>query len=220
MHRVSSIMPKTGILKRANSFLSYTVGGLGAVTQSRDGFPVYEKNDLFGERMKDVGLSHRQIPFTTGDNLLESFLKYDRKTRFVGEYLTKVDGATMFHAVEARSPFLDTKLWEFAESLPFSIRLHNGNLKAVLREIVKRRINPELSSRKKQGFVVPVQRWLTGRWKQPFLEMMRDSILEKEGWIKTNNIEKMLDLSKKHNWAPRQLWFILVFEAWLRFERK
>jgi asparagine synthase (glutamine-hydrolysing) len=220
LRKTAAIAPQIGAIKRANSFLSYSFGGLGAVTKVRDGLPVYEKNDLLGDRLKDVKLSHREIALSSGENLLSDFLKYDRETRFVGEYLPKVDGGTMFYALEARSPFLDTKLWEFAATLPFSLRMRQRTLKAVLREIVRKRISAELADGKKQGFGVPVQRWLAGKWKPQFVEMMRDSRLEKEGWIKSENVLKMLDRAEKDNWAPRQLWFILVFEAWLRFENK
>lgn len=67
---------------------------------------------------------------------------------------------------------------------------------------------------------VPVQRWLTGKWKQPFVEMMNDSRLDREGWIRSDAILKLLASAEKQNWAPRQLWFILVLEAWLRFENE
>jgi len=218
LQNVGSIMPKTGVLKRANSFLSYSTGGLGAITTARDGLPYYEKNQLLNERLKDKTLSHREIPLTSGENLLSEFLRYDRETRFVGEYLPKVDGGTMYYALEARSPFLDKTLWEFAASLPFSVRMHNRTLKAVLREIVRRHLGPELARGKKQGFGVPVGRWLHGKWKGQFTEMMQDSLLEKQGWIKSENVMKALDNAEKQNWSPRQLWFILVLEAWLRAE--
>ncbi len=220
LQKTISIAPQVGAIKRANSFLSYSFGGLGAVTQVRDGLPVYEKNHLLGERLQNVKLSHREIALSSGENLLSDFLKYDRETRFVGEYLPKVDGGTMFYGLEARSPFLDTKLWEFAATLPFSLRMKQRTLKAVLREIVRKRISAELANGKKQGFGVPVQRWLVGKWKHQFVEMMCNSLLEKEGWIKSANVLKMLDRAEKQNWSPRQLWFILVFEAWLRFENK
>lgn len=220
LKNTTAVLPNTGIFKRIESFLGYSSGGLGAVTQTRDGLPVYEKNQLLGERMRGVGFSHREIPLTSGKNLVAEFLAYDRRTRFVGEYLPKVDGATMFFGLEARSPFLDTRLWDFAARLPFSLRLRGRTLKAVLREIVKRRISPQLAAAKKQGFGVPVQRWLVNEWKDQFIETMNDSILEKEGWINGENVIKMLRESEKNNWSPRQLWFILVFEAWLRYERK
>ncbi|MGB7201535.1 MAG: asparagine synthase (glutamine-hydrolyzing) [Pyrinomonadaceae bacterium] len=215
----TSVLPKRGALKRANSFLNYSFGGLGAVTQARDGLPVYEQNRLLGDRMRGISISHREIALSSGENLLAEFLQYDRRTRFVGEYLPKVDGATMFHAVEARSPFLDTELWEFAARLPFSIRLRGRSLKAVLREIVRRRIGPELAAAKKQGFGVPVQRWLTREWKNSYVETMRNSLLGKEGWIDSGRAINLLLASEKSGWAPRQAWFILVFENWLRYER-
>ena len=219
LKKSSSVLPNVGLLKRANSFLGYSFGGLGAITRARDGLPVYEDNALFGEKLKEINFPHREIPLTSGDNLLSEFLKYDLKTRFVGEYLPKVDGGTMLHALEARSPFLDTKLWDFAATMPFSLRMKDRELKAVLREIVRRRISPELAEGKKQGFGVPVQRWLVGRWKKYFIEIMQDSLLEKEGWIRSDNVLKMFAQAEKQNWAPRQLWFILVLESWLRSEK-
>ncbi|MCB1023747.1 MAG: hypothetical protein KDB79_05125, partial [Acidobacteria bacterium] len=220
LRKTRSLLPNIGPLKRANSFLSYSLGGLGAVTQNRDGLPVFEENGLLGERLRNISIPHREIPLSSGENLLSDFLRYDMKTRFVGEYLPKVDGGTMLHALEARSPFLDSQLWDFASTLPFSLRLKDRNLKAVLREIVRRRIDPKLADGKKQGFGVPVQRWLAGRWKERFLSIMEDSLLEKQGWINAQNAVNLLKRSEKENWAPRQLWFILVLESWLRSENK
>jgi asparagine synthase (glutamine-hydrolysing) len=174
-----------------------------------------------GEKLSDISLSHREMVWSieSGRNLLSEFLVYDRKTRFVGEYLPKVDGGTMFYALEARSPFLDTELWDFAATLPYSIRIHNGTLKAILREIVRKRIGEDLSKGKKQGFIIPVQKWLTQHWKRNFDELMNDSVLEKEGWINAKAAVKLLENSMSKNWAPRQIWFIYVLESWLRAER-
>ena len=77
LQKTVSAIPKVGALKRANSFLSYAYGGLGAITQVRDGLPVYEKNGIFGERLKEMKTSHRQIEPALGENLLSDFLKYD-----------------------------------------------------------------------------------------------------------------------------------------------
>ncbi len=208
-------------LKRGVSFLDYSFGGLGAVANARDGLPVYWQNNLLGEQLQGISLPHRQMKWTieSGRNLLAEFLAYDRRTRFVGEYLPKVDGGTMFYALEARSPFLDVQLWEFANNLPFALRLHKGKLKAILREIVRRRIGEGLASGKKQGFTIPVQRWLTGHWRKHFTDLLHDSLLEKEGWINVKSVLEVLENSTEKNLAPRQLWFIFVLESWMRFEK-
>ncbi|HVF87025.1 MAG TPA: asparagine synthase (glutamine-hydrolyzing), partial [Pyrinomonadaceae bacterium] len=131
------IVPRVGPARRAASFLNYTTGGLGAVACAHDGLPAYAQNGLLGERLRNASVRQRAIPWSlsAGRQVLSDFLKYDRRTRFVGEYMTKVDGATMRHALEARSPFLDQDLWAFAASLPFDVRLRGNELKAVLREL-------------------------------------------------------------------------------------
>jgi asparagine synthase (glutamine-hydrolysing) len=140
--------------------------------------------------------------------------------RFVGEYLTKVDGATMHYALEARSPFLDQDLWEFAASLPYELRLHRGNLKALLRELAHRRINDRVARGRKRGFGVPVQRWIAGRWRPIVEETLRESLLEKEGWIRAASVLAQLEKASRRGWASKQLWYIFVLESWLKAERR
>jgi asparagine synthase (glutamine-hydrolysing) len=208
-------------LRRASSFLDYATGGLGAVAAIHDGLPVYWRHGMLGERLAGLNLAQRAIPksIESGRRLLSEFLEYDRRTRFVGEYLTKVDGATMRYAVEARSPFLDQELWEYAAALPFDVRLKGGRLKAVLRELARRKIGERVASGRKRGFGVPVQRWLVGRWRAAFEEALRDSLVEREGWIKAGPTLARLAEAVKAGWAPKQLWYVFVLESWLRHER-
>ncbi len=216
----STFAPASGALKRGASFLNYAYGGLAAIADARDGIPVYENHGLFGERLKGKSIPDRNRKWSidSGRDLLNEFLSYDRRTRFVGEYLPKVDGATMHYALEARSPFLDVKLWEFAATLPFAVRLRGGTSKAILREIARRRIGPTIASGRKQGFVIPVQKWLSDKWRGAFIELMRDSMLDRDGWINARAAIDMLEAVPQGSWAPRQLWFLFVLENWLRYE--
>ncbi|MBO0723532.1 MAG: asparagine synthase C-terminal domain-containing protein, partial [Blastocatellia bacterium] len=214
------LLPETGLLRRARSFIDYTVGGLGAAACVRDGFPMYQKNGLLGERLSTASTPHRAMPWSieSSRQLLEDFLAYDRRTRFVGEYLTKVDGATMYHSLEARSPFLDQDLWSFASTLPFELRLRGGQLKAILREIARRRIDQRVASGSKRGFGIPVQRWLATRWREAVADLLRDSYLDREGWIRADAAIAQLDQAVETGTAPKQLWYIYVLESWLRYE--
>ncbi len=214
-------MPRAGYVRRAISFLNYTTGGLGAVACAHDGLPAYRRHGLLGERLNSATVAQRQIPWSldAGRRVLEGFLDYDRRQRFVGEYLPKVDGATMHHALEARSPFLDQELWEFAASVPFDLRLRRGRLKAVLRELARRRIGERVASGRKRGFGVPVQRWIAGRWRGAIEQTMRESVLEREGWIRSGAVLEQLEQAARAGWSPNQLWYIFVLETWLRRER-
>ena len=213
--------PRRGMLKRLGSLLDYSSGGLGAVACAHDGLPVYQQNNLLGDRLRDVTVDQRSIEWSrvSARDLLQNFLRYDRKTRFVGEYMTKVDGATMFHALEARSPFLDQDLWEFAATLPFEVRLRQNKLKAVLRELARRKLGERVSTGRKRGFSIPVQRWVAGQWREMMRGLMSNSVLDEQGWIKSDNVIKQLDRAAESGWAPNQLWYLLVLELWLRKER-
>ncbi|HYG10525.1 MAG TPA: asparagine synthase C-terminal domain-containing protein, partial [Pyrinomonadaceae bacterium] len=213
--------PRRGLARRAASFLDYTTGGLGAVTNARDGLPVYEQNAILGERLAGATLAQRDIPRSreSAQNVLAEFLEYDRRTRFTGEYLPKVDGATMHYALEARSPFLDQKLWEYAAALPFDLRLHRGGLKAILRELARRRIGERVARGRKRGFGIPAGRWLAGRWRERVVETLGDSILGREGWINSQAALAKFAREVESGEGSLQTWYLFVLETWMRHER-
>lgn len=213
--------PQVGSLKRLSSFLNYSTGGLGAVACAHDGLPSYERYGILGERLAGVSVAQRSIEWSnqSGRNVLAEFLEYDRGNRFVGEYMTKVDGATMFHSLEARSPFLDQDLWEFAAGLSFETRLHGGKLKSVLRTLAHQKLGERVSRGRKRGFTIPVQRWLVGRWRNALTELLQTSILDREGWINSGAALDRLAAAAEEGRAPNQLWYIYVLESWLRHEQ-
>jgi asparagine synthase (glutamine-hydrolysing) len=220
--RSRASFPRYGQLRRLASFFDYASGGLGAVTAAHDGLLTYQREGVLGERLATFAVGQRKTPWSNeaAQRVLQDFLEHDRHTRFVSEFLTKVDGATMHYALEARSPFLDQELWEFAASLPFDLRLRGGRFKAVLRELASRKLGERVARGSKRGFSIPVQRWITGRWRGPVEETFRDSLLEKEGWMQSGPALRWLDRSAQTGFAPKQLWYLFVFESWLRNERK
>lgn len=214
-------VPAAGPARRIRSFIDYMTGGLGAVTRARYGLEMYRDTGMLGDRLQGATLAQHSIPrsIESAGRLLTEFLAYDRGARFTGEYLPKVDGATMHHSVEARSPFLDQKLWEFAASLPFDVRLNGGRLKAILRELARRKIGPRVARGRKRGFGIPVGRWLVGRWRAGVEETFRDSLLDREGYLRSNAVLKQFNKSAAQGYAPNQLWYAFVLECWLRRER-
>ncbi len=211
-----------GPLRRAASFLNYASGGLGAVTSAHDGLPAYQREGVLGDRLLGYTVDQRNIDrcYSSARNVLDEYLDYDRHTRFVSEFLTKVDGATMHYGLEARSPFLDQELWEFAASLPFSVRLRHGRLKSVLRELARRRIGERVARGGKRGFTIPVQKWMAGKWRTQVADSFRNPLIEKQGWIKPGAATRWLDRAAEAGSVPKQLWYLFVLEAWLKHERQ
>lgn len=203
-------------LRRPRHFLDYATGGLGAVARAHDGLPAY--GDILGDRLRKLPLFHRNLPPSTASarNLLNEFLDYQQRMWFVAEFMTKVDGGTMHYALEARSPFLDQKLWEFAATIAPEVRLRGGTLKAILREIVRRRVSPVVASRRKQGFTVPVEKWLATHWREALDSVCDHPLVEQEGWIRPGGLRAFVDRSSAAGRTPLQLWFLVVLEHWRR----
>jgi asparagine synthase (glutamine-hydrolysing) len=219
---IRPIMARFLALRRPMHLTDYALGGLGAVLRTHDGLPYYEGAGMLGDAFTGCRLWHRQVELSmsSGRRLMEEFLDYERRTRFVAEYMTKVDGGAMFYAIEARSPFLDQILWEYAASLPIGLRLHRGELKAILRTLVRRHVGPQVAARQKQGFTVPVGTWLLSGWR-PLLESLCDSsLLEQDGWLKHGSLRQSVSSAISQGCAPVQLWSLVVLENWLRENRK
>ncbi len=213
-----SVIPRFGPLRRAATLLDYASGDLCRVTGDMNLF-VYRAAGLLGDRLLALPIHAAPIVHSASarHELLSRQLTNEYRTRFVGEYMTKVDGATMYYGLEARSPFLDQSIWQFASTLPFDVRLHRGRLKAILRELAHRRIGSPVARRRKRGFGVPVQRWMTGRWRRWLEDALSDSLLDRDGWIRSESARAQLRSYASE--APIHLWYIFVLESWLRHEQ-
>ncbi len=208
-------------LRRGKNFLDYAMGGLGALSRIRVGLPYFKENRVLGERVADGRLAQREVPesFESAHRLLADLFAYQRRTHFTSEFMPKVDGGTMHYQIEARAPFLDQKIWEFAAALPAEIRFHGGQLKAVLREIVRRRVGPEVALRGKRGFTIPVETWLAREWSAAFRALESGTVLEQEGWIRRGSLRPCIESSLRAGTVPVQLWYVLVLEHWLQKQR-
>ncbi|MDZ7639316.1 MAG: asparagine synthase (glutamine-hydrolyzing) [Bryobacterales bacterium] len=204
--------------KRAHSFLSYAFGGVGAYARVRLGIPYFEERGLFGPRLRGGRLAHREVPgsLAAGRQLLDDVLRFHQRNHFLSEFMVKVDGATMWHALEARSPFLDHTIWDFAARLPYSVRFHDGQPKAVLREIARRRLGDSVARREKSGFSIPADRWLLDRWSEELRQLGHSSVAAGRGWFDQQALAKTVTLSLRQRQTSPQLWHAVVFENWLR----
>jgi asparagine synthase (glutamine-hydrolysing) len=211
------LLSKLG-LRRLIHFIDYATGGLDAVTNVASRLPWYTDHKVLGERLLGIRVQQTSIPrsLASARRLLDDFVEYHRRMVFVGEYLTKVDGATMHYGIEARSPFLDQDLWAFASSLPYEIRLKAWRKKAILRCIAARRIGKDIGARPKRGFGIPVQRWIAGSWRDQVRESFHSSVLEEDGWINSKPVLEMLRTLPSNQPVPEQVWYLYVLERWMK----
>lgn len=206
-----------GPLRRAKHLIDYATGGLGAVTRVRDGLPFYAEHGLLGPRLQAATVAQREIElsFASAHQVLDDLVRYDLRTVFAGEYLPKVDGTTMYCGLEARSPFLDYRLAELALKLPTGVRLHKGQLKAVLRELARRKMGNAVAEREKRGFTVPVERWLAQHGERELRSLDSGAAICRQGWIEPAALMASVESALAGHAVPRQLWHLLVLNAWL-----
>lgn len=93
-------------------------------------------------------------------DLLNESLYLDCRLQLPDWYLVKADRATMAASLELRSPLLDKELAEFAFSLPGSMKVKEGETKYLLKKIASKYVPREVIYRRKQGFAVPLGRWI------------------------------------------------------------
>jgi asparagine synthase (glutamine-hydrolysing) len=89
------------------------------------------------------------------------------------DFLFKVDMASMKEGLEVRVPMLDEDLFSYALTLPHDLKVKGRTCKRVLRNIAQRWLPPEVASKPKMGFGIPVDRWVDLNFK----ERLRDALL-------------------------------------------
>lgn len=124
----------------------------------------------------------------------------------------------MYYGIEARSPFLDHRIWDFAARLPLGLRLRNGELKAILRELARQKLGDRVAAGAKRGFTIPVEQWLLKDWRPRVEAMLDSSILLRDGWLDAEALRKWWRQSVESGTAPVHFWRLLVLETWLERE--
>lgn len=147
-----------------------------------------------------------------------SLVQYlDMKTYLPGDILTKVDRASMAHALEVRVPLLDHKLVEWISSLPPDLKLRGREGKYVFKKAMEPHLPDSILYRPKMGFAVPLAKWFRGPLRERVREAVLNPAMAGSGYFNMDSLRQLLDL---HQSGMRDcsspLWSLLMFEAFLR----
>jgi asparagine synthase (glutamine-hydrolysing) len=164
-----------------------------------------------------VDLLRPWFAHVNGSGIVDAALNADIMTYLPNDLLVKVDIATMAVSLEARSPFLDHHVIEFAASLPERFKLRGLTTKYLLKKILRKLLPSENLNRRKMGFGVPIGHWFRGTM-QPFLrEVLLSERATRRGLFKPEVVRSLID---QHARAERdhshQLWTFLMLELWFQ----
>lgn len=172
------------------------------------------RRELQGYQAIEVMRDHaRHAP----DHPLSRVQYLDMKTYLVGDILTKVDRASMAHALEVRVPLLDHELVEWVSGLPPEMKLKGREGKHIFKKALEPHLSDNILYRPKMGFSVPLASWFRG----PLRERVRDAVLgpalADSGIFDQAFLRQLVD---QHQSGVRDhsaaLWSLLMYEAFAR----
>ena len=141
-----------------------------------------------------TGLLGTWFKRANGIGIVDAMLLTDQMTYLPNDLLVKVDIATMAVSLEARSPFLDHHVIEFAASLPQNLKLRRLTTKYLLKKVLRKLLPSENLNRRKMGFGVPIGHWFRGKM-QPFLRevILSDKALRR-GLFQPETVRQLVEL--------------------------
>ncbi|NOX98092.1 MAG: asparagine synthase (glutamine-hydrolyzing) [Nitrospirae bacterium] len=152
-----------------------------------------------------------------GSTFLDKTLYVDIMTYLPDDLLVKIDIATMANSLEARSPFLDHKLMEFAAAIPSRLKLKGLTGKYILKKSLGDLLPPPIRRRSKMGFGVPISNWFRNELKSYLSEILLSEVSLQRGYFREDYIRQLLDEHcRRHSDHGNRLWALLNLELWQR----
>jgi asparagine synthase (glutamine-hydrolysing) len=159
--------------------------------------------------------ARRMLDECDATDTMEQMQYLDTRLYLAEDILTKVDRASMAVSLEARAPFLDPRIAEFAASLPPDYKLHGRETKYILKRAVEPMLPPGITSRSKKGFGVPVAEWLKGPLRGLARDLLAPDRLRRAGYFNPEFVARIQSEHEKGQANHRKLlWTLLMFELW------
>jgi len=178
-------------------------------------FSAEARAELTGRRsaFDPLGGHRERFASTEGHELLTRLQDVDFGLYLVDDLLTKTDRASMAWSLEARVPFMDTVVSNFAFSLPAKHKVRGFSKKRLLRDAVAPLLPHEIVHGRKRGFSIPAAAWLRGGL-EPFARETLASV-GRQGILDEQAARRVLDVhvSGRED-LSRQLWGLLSFTLW------
>jgi asparagine synthase (glutamine-hydrolysing) len=172
--------------------------------------------ELFVQNVQNLNTSY------LSDDLKQEFysplaymMAIDYQTYLQDDILQKLDRASMTVSLEAREPFLDHTIIEWAARLPDHYKYHNGIKKYILKEIVHQYLPKEMMNRPKMGFAIPIENWLLKDLKDQVMDYLKDEKIALQGIFDVATVRKLRnDFFAGKKELALKVWYLFMFQIW------
>lgn len=214
--RLESMMPWNDALTKNRPMLK-------AIMDNRnDDFKVQLFSDALKHEAKKV-LKDSNVNFKLENeqgiitkNLQEKRMILDMLTYLPDEVLSKTDRASMKYSLEVRCPLLDYRIIEWSFGLKHSYKYRHFEKKYILKQLTYEYVPKNLLDRPKNGFGVPLQKWLRGVLSEQILRYSDQELLKKQGIFDSEGIHNLIEKQKTSDSKiySNLLWAFYVFQRW------
>lgn len=156
------------------------------------------------------------IPGKRALTAMEGQSVFDMQYYLPDDLLVKVDRASMQYGLEARVPYLDHRVVEFALNLSPDLRYKNGISKYLLKEILYQYVPKQFFERPKRGFSIPLHEWLRKDLKHLLDEYLDERLLKQCGIVNYETVNKLKrDFLAGNSYVYNRLWVLIVLHRFL-----
>ena len=220
---ISSIVLHSPLGKKRNNMIRASL--LGATNPNE----LYNLSRNCDPLIRKIAISQKRVinsndnfePNCTGE-VHHDIMLMDMLMYHPDDILVKVDRCAMAVSLETRVPMLDKDVVEFAWSLPIDYLYDKESKigKKVLREVLYRYVPKEMMDRPKTGFGIPIEKWLRedNKLREWAENLIAPSKLIAQGYLNHEVVTSLWKNYVDNNVWCVQIWYILMFQAWLEEE--
>jgi asparagine synthase (glutamine-hydrolysing) len=149
-------------------------------------------------------------------NAMEKQALWDLLYYLPGDLLTKVDRASMKYSLETRVPYLDHRIVELALNIAPELKYKNGVSKYILKEILYQYLPKQLFERPKQGFAIPLSKWLKKDLYYLIENYLNEAIIEQFNIVKYSEVKILLNrYLKGEDYLYNRIWLLIILHKFL-----
>ena len=183
-----------------------------------------QKTLLYGDRLRTAVAPHdpeRSIregfQSAVADHDIDRMLHADSFARLPDHPVFIQDRMTMAHGLEARAPFMDHVLAEFAARLPVRMKVRGRRLRYIQHLLARRYLPEALLTRPKQGFSSALPYMLKEEYRLLHELFLNDMHLARDGWFEEAAVRRLLaEHESGHHDHGNRLWLLVNSEVWYR----
>lgn len=148
---------------------------------------------------------------------MENQALFDLMYYLPDDLLTKVDRASMRYSLETRVPYLDHRLVELAINLSPKLKYKNGVYKYILKEILYQYIPARYFDRPKQGFAIPLRKWLMTDLAWLIEEYLNEAVIQHYGFVRKPKVDEFVKRFREgEDYLYNRIWTLIVLHKWAK----